>query len=197
MPNLGNLAPLSPNVHQIDKLRSAGSRIKGRWGVANEIIYLNIADSKDGPIAGVVEADIDLKQTIVDLVATYYPEQYENTMLYGGVRYINLETTLDTTSALPPLNMELEGDKNWTNLVIGVRQRFPLSDSWALVAKGDIASDFSDEQSYIVTLGANYDMTKLLDLKFGYRYAAVDYKDSDFEINEKVDGAFVGLTFNW
>jgi hypothetical protein len=63
--------------------------------------------------------------------------------------------------------------------------------------KGDIASDFGDEQSYVINLGANYDMTDLLDLKFGYRYMEVEYEDSDIDISETIDGAFVGLTFNW
>jgi hypothetical protein len=40
-------------------------------------------------------------------------------------------------------------------------------------------------------------MTDLLDLKFGYRYMDIDYEDSDVEVNETVDGAYVGLTFNW
>ena len=170
---------------------------KGQWGIANEIIYLNISDSVDGPIAGVVEADTDLKQSVVDLVATYHTGRDYNTMIYAGVRYINLDTTVELTSPFPPLNTELEGDKNWTNPVIGVRQIFPLNDRWNLALKGDIASDLDDEQSFFITLGANYDINELLDLKLGYRYAEVEYEDSDLKFEETVDGAFVGLTFNW
>ena len=169
---------------------------KGQWGIANEIIYLNIADSKDGPIASLAQADVDLKQSVVDLVVTYHTGNQENTMLYGGLRYINIETTLELTSSLPPLNGEIDGDKDWTNLLVGVRQYFPINDKWDLVAKGDIATDFSDEQSYIITLGANYDLSKLLDIKIGYRYAQIDFEDSDIEINESIEGAFAGLTFN-
>ncbi|MCP4766513.1 MAG: hypothetical protein GY875_09590 [Gammaproteobacteria bacterium] len=170
---------------------------KGRWGIANEIIYLNIADSKKGPIAGIVEADADLKQSVIDLVATYHTGNDENTMLYGGLRYINADAGVVTTSDLPPQNMELNTQKDWTNLLVGVRQAFPLSDKWSLAVKGDIATDFDDEQSYALTLGANYYMTKLLDLKFGYRYMQVEYEDSDIKLEETIDGAFVGLTFKW
>jgi len=170
---------------------------KGQWGIANEIIYLNIADSKDGPIANVAKIDVDLKQSIVDLVVTYHTDDQENTMLFGGLRYINLETTLELTSVLPPLNGKIDEDKDWTNLLVGVRQYFTINDKWGLLAKGDIASDFSDEQSYIITLGANYDLSKLLDIKFGYRYAEIDFEDSDIEIHESVEGVFAGLTFNW
>lgn len=170
---------------------------KGRWGIANEIIYLNIADSKKDPIAEIAEADADLKQLQFDLVATYHTGKDENTMLYGGLRYISAEVGVVTTSDLPPLNLELDADKNWTNLLVGVRQAFPISDKWSLAVKGDIATDFDDEQSYALTLGANYYMTKLLDLKFGYRYMQVEYEDSDIKIEETIDGAFVGLTFKW
>jgi opacity protein-like surface antigen len=170
---------------------------KGRWGIANEIIYLNIADSQKGPIAGIVEADADLKQTQIDLVATYHTGKDQNTMLYGGLRYLNVEVEVDTTSGFPPLNLSLDGDKDWTNLLVGVRQTFPLNDKWSIGVKGDIATDFDDEQSYMITLGANYDMTDLLDLKFGYRYIEIEFEDSDIDISETVDGAFVGLTFNW
>ena len=170
---------------------------KGRWGIANEIIYLNIADSKKGPIAGVVEADGDLKQSVIDLVATYYTGNGENTMLYGGLRHINAEVGVVATLTAPDSSLALNADKNWTNLLIGVRQAFPLSDRWNLAVKGDIATDFDDEQSYVLTLGANYYMTKLLDLKFGYRYMEVEYEDSDIKLEETIDGAFVGLTFKW
>ena len=40
-------------------------------------------------------------------------------------------------------------------------------------------------------------MTRLLDLKIGYRYAVIEFEDSDIELNEEIDGAFVGLSFNW
>ncbi|MCP4332247.1 MAG: hypothetical protein GY785_06300 [Gammaproteobacteria bacterium] len=170
---------------------------KGRWGVANEIIYLNIADSQKGPIAEIAEADADLKQSVVDLVATYHTGKDQSTMLYGGLRYINMEVGVVTKSTVPDLNLELNADKNWTNLLVGVRQAFPISDKWSLTVKSDIATDFDDEQSYVITLGANYYMTELLDLKFGYRYMEVAYEDSDIKIEETIDGAFVGLTFKW
>jgi len=196
--------PISADLdfHEIiDKLEGVYSHYlefrKGRWGVANEIVYLNIADSMKNPIPGITEADADLKQSIIDLVATYHTGNDENTMLYGGLRYINLEVEVDTTSPLPALNLELDADKNWTNLLVGVRQIYPLNDKWSLLARGDIATDFGDEQSYAINLGANYDMTDLLDLKFGYRYMEVDFEDSDIEINETIDGVFVGLTFTW
>ncbi|MCP4878833.1 MAG: hypothetical protein GY896_25550 [Gammaproteobacteria bacterium] len=95
------------------------------------------------------------------------------------------------------MNLELDADKSWTNLLVGVRQVYPINDKWGVWIIGDIASDFDDEQSYMITLGANYVMTDLLDLKFGYRYMEIDYEDSDIEINETIDGAFVGLTFKW
>ena len=170
---------------------------KGKWGFANEIIYLNIADTNDAPIPLISEVDVDVKQGIYDFVVTYHTGKGENTMLYGGLRYIDIDTTVETTSGLPPLNLDLEVNKDWTNLVVGVQQIFPLNDKWSLALKGDIASDFDDESSYFLTLGANYTISKLLDLKLGYRYAEVEYEDSDVEINETIDGAFVGLTFKW
>ena len=78
----------------------------------------------------------------------------KNTMLLAGLRYIKLESSLETTSALPPLNLKLDGDKDWTNLLVGVRQVVPINDNWGFWSKGDIASDFDDELSYIVTVGA-------------------------------------------
>ncbi|MCP4333217.1 MAG: hypothetical protein GY785_11225 [Gammaproteobacteria bacterium] len=170
---------------------------KGRWGIANEIIYLNIADSKDGPIAGFAEADVDLKQHVIDLVGTYYAGADENTMIYGGVRYINLDLEIETTSNLTPLNQELDGGNDWTNLVVGVRQTVPINDQWRFIAKGDIASDFGDELSSVITLGARYDVSELLDIKFGYRYALIEYEDSDFEFDQTIEGVFAGLGFNW
>ena len=170
---------------------------KGRWGIANEIIYFDISDSAKDPVPGISKADVQMKQTLVDLVATYYAGEDENTTLFGGLRYIKVDPTLETESPLPPLNLKFDGDKDWTNLLMGVRQVFPLNERWNLWGIGDVASDFDDELSYIITLGANYYMTELLDLKFGYRYARIEYEDSDIKLDEDIDGVFAGLTFKW
>lgn len=185
----------------VDKMDAAFMHLlefnKGRWGISNEIIYFDLSDSKTGPIANIVRADVGMKQSIIDLTGTYKATEDGNTTVLAGLRYIALDMDIKTTSGIPLLNQSISKKEDWTNLLVGVRQIFPINESWSLMAKGDIATDFSDEMSYILTVGANYTMTDLLDLKVGYRYAGVDYENSEFTFEETADGLFTGLTFKW
>ena len=177
----------------------------GTWGVANEIIYFDLSDSQKqtgGPGLGPgaeLKAEVDLTQTIFDLAATYRPTESKNTIITLGVRHIAVEADAAFTfsgpgpSPAPSLSL----DEDWQNLLIGVNQLFPLNEKWLLAAKADVATDFGDELSYILTLGANWQMTDLLDLKFGYRYGAVEYENNNFVFEETVSGVFTGLTFKF
>ncbi len=169
----------------------------GRWGFLNEIIYFDLSDTKSAPIAGVASAKVNSKQGIYDFAGTYRIGDDGTGLVIFGARYIDLEMGITTSSAIPGFNRNINLNESWTNLLLGVQKSFPLAENWDVAVKGDIATDYSDELSYILTLGFNYTMTDLLDLKFGYRYAGLEYENNQFEFDEKAGGAFVGLTFNW
>lgn len=169
---------------------------KGDWGIANEIIYLDLSQTTQGPIGGAVQAEVGLTQLINDLVVTYKIDDTGNTTLIAGARYNSLDMGVDIIGP-DSGTIPLSSKESWTNVLFGLRQIVPINNEWSFLFKGDVATDFSDELSYILTAGANYQMTDLLDLKFGYRYAKVEFKKDTFDLDETVDGAFVGMTFKW
>lgn len=173
---------------------------KGNWGIANEIIYFDLSDTLTGPIAPVESVNVGLKEAIVDLSLAYHPSSWDGTTFYGGARYINLDMDLGINFSWPeplPQNASADGGDSWTHLLLGARHIIEFNDKWSMMVKGDYASDYDNSYSYIATLGAGYQFTDLLSLKFGYRIAAIKYEDKPLTLNQDVDGAFVGLGFSW
>ena len=170
---------------------------KGEWGIANEIIYFDISESVEsgsGVIVG--SADVGLTQSIFDLAASYAPNHIDNTTFFFGLRRIGIDIDLDIESALNgPLAGSHSVEEDWTNLLIGVLYQIPLDKGWLLGVKADYGGDFGDEESYVLTLGADYSMTDLLSLKFGYRYAKIEFDSSDFKLDQTTDGGISGIGF--
>ncbi len=167
---------------------------KGEWGIVNEIIYLDISDSiePDGTLVDRVEAG--LTEGIIDLAASYSPNQIDNTIFFVGLRRIDVDIDLDIEGQLADSRSR---EEDWTNLLLGIQYLIPVEKNWLIGLKADYASDFGDETSYILTLGADYIMTDLLSLKFGYRSAKIEFESSDFKLNQTTDGTYLGLSFNW
>jgi hypothetical protein len=171
---------------------------KGNWGLMNDFIYFDVSDSGN-PGNGILinEIEAGVKQSFFDLAASYTPDNMPNTTFYAGLRRINVELDLAIDANIDPLNRRLGHKENWTNFLVGIRQVFPINDRWFGALKADYSGDFGDETGFILNAGLDYTMTELLSLKFGYRYASVDFESTDFTFDQTASGPFVGLSFNW
>ncbi len=120
-----------------------------------------------------------------------------NTTFYAGLRRLSVDLNMVIDANIDVLDGRLSRKEDWTNILVGVRQVIPINDRWFAALKADYAGDLGDETSFILNAGLDYTMTDLLSLKFGYRYASVDYESSDFTFDQTSNGPFVGLSFNW
>jgi opacity protein-like surface antigen len=119
----------------------------------------------------------------------------------GGLRYSKIEASADINGSLfgtPGITVSRSGDKDWVDPYIGARIQHPIADRWTLVGYGDIGgfgvgSDFA----WQAIAGVNYDFSKSVSGKLGYRYLAVDYDKDGFLYEMDSYGAYLGVGFRF
>jgi opacity protein-like surface antigen len=182
---------------------------KGRWGMLFDAIYMKLSmdatASRTGPgpagATATAGANLEMKQTLLAAAASYRAVEGRSPVdVIGGLRYIKLEVSADiNASFFGPVGagsgaVSRSGDKDWWDPYIGVRIQLPIADRWTLVGYGDIGgfgvgSDFT----WQAIAGVNYDFSKSVSGKLGYRYLAVDYDKDGFLYDMDSYGAYLGI----
>ena len=126
---------------------------------------------------------------------------------YAGVRYWNIDTTIEIKGG-GPLGVDLEfgGTIDVIDPIIGLRMRQYLTKKLSLGLRGDIGGfgisegDTSDF-SWHTTALLGYDINQKFTLFAGYRVLGIDSEQGSGNSRKKVDltfqGALLGLQITW
>lgn len=178
---------------------------KGRWGVFFDAIYMKVSSSAtaqrtgSGPVGAALTATANAKmeQTLLSGAATYRAvEGVSPVDVFGGLRYVELDVDAGIDGSLFALSgtVARSASKDWVDPYVGVRVHHPFANRWTLVAYGDIGgfgvgSDFT----WQMAAGANYDFSKTISGKLGYRIIDVDYDKDGFLYDMKNSGLYAGV----
>jgi hypothetical protein len=179
---------------------------KGKWGGFFDGTYVKLKTD-----AGTSD-NIDITSTIglVDFggfyrVGTWPVGSPENKgraisfdALVGG-RYMDLKVKMD-----PEHLSSHDQNKSWTDLIVGGRMIFDLSEKWAFILRGDIggfgisgSSDFTANGIGLVGWTFHPSWTLL----GGYRALYQDYEtgsgSNEFKYDVTTHGPILGLTYAW
>lgn len=179
---------------------------KGPWGFGFDGVYFRLKDEKarswEGP-AGIGTATGDLDATMTEQVyqlAVTYRLQDATTKLdvVGATRYTQLDTDLNlvttTGGLLPGGTRSLSASKSWWDPVIGVRVIAPFAERWSFVGYADVGGfGVGSDATYQAIAGVNWQFSKTLAAKAGYRYFYQDYKNNGFVWDMTAHGAYLGL----
>ena len=177
---------------------------KGKWGFGFDGVYFKLGDQKtsawQGP-GGIGSATGTLEATMTEQVYQLWSgyrivDGRSKTDLIGAARYTQLDTDLDLTvttgGLLPGGARSLSGSKHWWDAAVGVRSITPFAERWEFVSYFDIGAGGSD-LTYQFLLGLNWQASKDLKLKGGYRYFYQDYADSGFLWDMAAHGFYLGV----
>jgi len=189
---------------------------RDKWGGFFDGVYAELKTDADtvlsaGPVDIDVDIDIEMHLAILEFGVFYELLDRDVNFLggrhltgapYVGGRYVSLDADIDFDSSNSSLNVS--GDQDWFDLIIGWRTRLQISDKWALNLDSNIggfdigdSSDFSHE----TTILFGYDMTKRSTLLLGYRYLHIDYDDgsgsSKFEFDAEIKGPLVAVNIHF
>ena len=107
---------------------------RDRFSITVDSVYMGLGATERGP-DGLVKADIDMDQAALEVDAGY--EVFDRFVVFGGLRYNDLDVTVKATGALDVVR-EADGRENWLDPVIGAHYTLPFNDKWSASFRGDI-----------------------------------------------------------
>jgi hypothetical protein len=125
----------------IDKLDGAFQvRLEGRGdhvGLLADITWFALGDESDRPRSH-TEADLDM--WLIEAAGTWSPgdKRDRGLDLIAGLRYIDVDLSVQVDPVAPILpNFTIGADQSYSDLMVGARYTFALSDRWALTLRAD------------------------------------------------------------
>jgi hypothetical protein len=172
----------------------------GRWAILFDAIYVKLSRTSD-PILGGALGTADMKgdETVLQLAGAYrvIDSQVSPVDLVVGIRFTDLYADLAfSKSALLPNGVGRSESTSWTDGFAGVRAAYVFSDKWSIVGYAD-AGTGGTKYSWQLYAGVNYNFTKSIVGKVGYRILTQNYDKPDFLYNVKTSGIFAGVGFKF
>ncbi|MEN9974050.1 MAG: hypothetical protein RLZZ282_56 [Verrucomicrobiota bacterium] len=171
---------------------------KGRWGILTSGIYMDLSDvaSPQGPL--VDEVHLQLKQLLLDGAVSYAVVDNErgSLELLAGARYNYIYSDLSIVAG--NTTFASDGSKSWIDPYVGLLGRAKLTESIAIVGKGDIGGfDVGSSLTWQLYGGIECQLAKSCYLGAGYRYLSVDYTSGGFTYDMATSGPQIELGFNF
>jgi hypothetical protein len=163
------------------------------WGMFTDFTFLGLADSHDRPRFH-TESDLDTR--LFELAAVWSPGEgrYRGWDLFAGLRYIDVDLTVQFNPQNPAFNTTtFDGSDTFNDFMLGARYTWALSDRWGLTLRGD--GSFGDtEGTWNTSAVATYRM-KHGAWVFGYRYLSVELETGDTSTDLTLSGPMIGYGF--
>ena len=177
---------------------------KGRWGLLFDAIYMKLTHAATasrtgvGPIGATVtaSAELEMAQTLYAAAVAYRAIEGRAPIdVIGGLRYAKIEADarIDGSFFAQAGTVARSGAKDWVDPYVGVRAQYPIAERWTLVGYADVGGfGVGSEFSWQAAAGINYEFSRTVVGKFGYRYMSVDYDNDGFRYDMANSGLYLG-----
>lgn len=183
---------------------------KGRWSYGFEGVYFKITDQGSKSVTGSfgnVTVDGALKLTTsINIyqgsVGYRVLDDKTKVDLIGAVRYTQVKTdmnvSLTTTPGIvfPGGASSASGSEDWTDVVVGVRALYPVSNNVSLLGYADVGAGGSD-LTYQLIAGVNWEFVEDITAKVGYRVLDWDYRNEGTVWDMQASGMYLGVGFKF
>jgi hypothetical protein len=168
----------------------------GRWGIIVDSVYVKLSATSE-PLAGgrLGTAGFGMKEAILQAAGAY--RVFDNAVtpvdVVAGVRYAYLSGDLSISGGpFIPGGGSRSDNVSWTDGFVGVRGAYIFTDKWSVVGYADAGAG-GTKHSWQLLASANYNFSKTIVGKLGYRIISMDYEKTDFLFNMKTSGIFAGV----
>lgn len=200
--------PTPVNASFSDVLQNLDGAIMGsflaqndRWLILADLVLARLSHDDTFGRHGLIEVDAGLSQTIATGAIGYkLPLGVPNVdiAVTGGVRYVNLSASLNTSIAGIPLALTGSQSEQWLDPTVGLVLQWAITDRWFLNAIADIGGFGAGSQlSSTGYAGLGYKWTSALSSAIGYRYLYEDYENGGFRYNTTMHGPTVSLAWHF
>ncbi len=206
LPAIGVDMSFSDILDNLDAgLMGAFEARKGRWGLLLDAIYMKLAHSATasrtgpGPVgaSATASAELEITQTVYAAAVAYRVIEGRSPLdVIGGARYAKLEADARIDGSFYAQTGSVAGsaEKSWVDPYVGVRAQHPIADRWTLVGYADVGGfGVGSEFTWQAIAGINYEFSRTIAGKLGYRYMAVDYDKDGFRYDMANSGLYLGV----
>lgn len=168
-----------------------------RWGAMANLNYVGLAATKDLPLGGTAEADVD--QTLFDAEATR--RFAKGLQYYFGARVVDVNTHLELRPAAGADRRD-HVRQTWVDPLVGLRYETPLGKRWRFVGRADIGGfDVGSHLAWQVLTHFDWKLSSHVGADFGYVLLDIDYHDGQgrdfFKYDIRSEGPVAALTFTF
>lgn len=164
------------------------------FGAFADFTFLGLADERDFDRFD-TETDLDTRLFEAALVWSPGDDRYSGLEVFGGLRYVDLDTTFEFDPTNPAFETTtFDSGNSYSDLMLGARYTFDMSDRWGMTLRGD-GSFGQTEGTWNASAIANF-KTDSGAWFFGYRYLSGELElDSGRALDVTLDGFTLGYGF--
>jgi len=183
---------------------------KGPWTYGFEGVYFKLKNegvkSWQGPLGNTSTGTLEATMTeqLYGLTVGYRVlDEHTKVDVLGAARYTQLDANLNLavttgSSLLPDGSYSVSGSQSWWDPVIGARVLVPFAEAWTLVGYADYGGfGIGSNPTYQLLAGVNWQFSKSVNAKAGYRYLYQDYQNGNFVWDMKSSGFYFGAGFKF
>jgi hypothetical protein len=177
----------------------AGEARKGRWGMAADLMYIDLESGGDFPGPEFSTVNLDVTNWIVSGAGYYRVVEGDGPFLdlLAGVRYWDVTNDLFLSAGAYPDTPIVNSD-SWFDPMVGLKGRTPLGESRFSFGGHLMAGGFGVGSDMMWDLrgdfGYHWDNTGLI---LGYRYITVEYEEDTFLFDITMDGPMLGFIWRF
>ena len=183
---------------------------KGRLGFFVNATYVDIEGDFNLRDPLIKKLDVDIEQAIVDGTLMYRLFEgplrkgcYLRTTLdvMGGARYVYLKQRI-TPKLANGTSTRLGKSKDWVEPIVGAKIAVRLTKKITAFAMGNVSGfgvGSASDKTWDFTSGLDFRLFENASLRLAYRVYDIDYSngsgDSEFGLDGKMEGPWLGMTF--
>jgi len=164
------------------------------WKALVDLLYLDLEEDGTSPTGDAASAELDPFVGELDAALELQPDGLVD--LIFGARWWSVSVDVSVDQPPPAGTVSADGSESWVDPVIGLRSRLPLSSSFDIVLRGDVAGfGLGSEFSSHLYARLDWILSRSIQLGAGIRQFYVDYAEDGLAYDVKFGGPFIGLTW--
>ncbi len=159
-----------------------------KWSFHSDVMWVKLSESIELPVA---TADFENEQLILEFVVGFRPQGWKGIRILGGGRYIKMDTTIEFRNGF-----KVEIGQEWIDPLVGLEWR-PRRGKWEFLIEGDIGGGVNADFTWAFMLGGAYHFNDHYGVEAGYRFMDIDFEDSEFVFDGRLEGLQIGMIFKF
>jgi opacity protein-like surface antigen len=165
---------------------SIDARSDGNWSWQADVMWMKLSEGMELPPTTL---DLDVEQLLLEATVGYQPDGWREVEIVGGVRYTDMDTTIDFAGML-----DLQVGDSFIDPLIGIRWR-PQYNKWEYLVEGSIGGGVSADFQWTAMAGAKYNFDNAWNGKIAYRLLDIEYESDTFVMDTRFEGLLIGIGY--